>query len=163
MWCETNNGLYLQLYRRYVSLHPANAIHWRFFDNYQNGKHSMQYISVNSFGKMLSVIAAYLGLPHPEMYPGHYFWRSSATMLVDSWAYIILKGIGWKTTSVAELLTTSLQIKNCAKHPSAVSSSLTTCTGLSSSQKPTNVASTKWLVNHDAIEKNLLTSIEKWN
>jgi len=49
-------------------------------------------------------IAVYLDLQDPEMYTGHCFRRSSATMLPNSGSNItnIKRHGGWKSTSVAE-------------------------------------------------------------
>lgn len=101
---EAGNGEYLALYRKYVNLRPPSITHRRFFIYYKMGKCSTQCVGINSFGKMPSEIAAYLGLPNPELYTGHSFRRSSATMLADSGANItnIKRHGGWKSTTVAE-------------------------------------------------------------
>ena len=53
---------------------------------------------------MPSNIAAYIGLKNPELYTGHSFRRSSATLLANSGEEItnIKRLGGWKSTSVAE-------------------------------------------------------------
>ncbi|KAJ8981030.1 hypothetical protein NQ317_007852 [Molorchus minor] len=48
------------------------------------GKCTKQCVGINSFGKMPSEIAAFLKLPNPELYTGHSFRRSSATLLATS-------------------------------------------------------------------------------
>ena len=49
-------------------------------------------------------IATYLNLPNPQLYTGHCFRRSSATLLVDAGGDIttLKRHGGWKSTTVAE-------------------------------------------------------------
>lgn len=100
---EIHNGAYLQLYRKYKSLRPITSNN-RFFLVYKKDKCVSQCVGVNSFGKMPSEIAAFLKLPNPELYTGHSFRRSSATLLANSGEGItdIKRLGGWKSTAVAE-------------------------------------------------------------
>lgn len=101
---EIENGKYLALYRKYSSLRKPETPHRRFFVNYKKLACTVQCIGINTFGKMPSEIAAYLRLPNPELYTGHSFRRSSATMLANSGEGItnIKRLGGWKSSSVAE-------------------------------------------------------------
>ena len=101
---EVNNESFLNLYRKYASLRPQQTPHRRFFLNYKHGKCSTQCVGINTIGKMPSNIAAYIGLKNPELYTGHSFRRSSATLLANSGEEItnIKRLGGWKSTSVAE-------------------------------------------------------------
>lgn len=100
---EINDGKYLLLYRKYAALRPPTN-HNRFFIYYKRGKCTKQCVGVNTFGKMPSEIAAFLRLPNPELYTGHSFRRSSATLLANSGEGItdIKRLGGWKSTTVAE-------------------------------------------------------------
>ncbi|CAH1375728.1 unnamed protein product, partial [Tenebrio molitor] len=65
---------------------------------------STQPVGINTFGKIPSDIAKYLGLTNPHEYSGHTFRRSSATILVDAGGDILSlkRHGGWKSTTVAE-------------------------------------------------------------
>lgn len=75
-----------------------------FFLNYISGKCTQQRFGINKFGALGKTIAIYLNLPHPNLYTGHCFRRTSATLLVDSGGDIITlkRHGGWKSTAVAE-------------------------------------------------------------
>jgi hypothetical protein len=49
--------------------------HERLFVFYRNGKCSTQPVGINTFGKIPSDIAKYLGLTNPHEYSGHTFRR----------------------------------------------------------------------------------------
>ncbi|KAJ8982422.1 hypothetical protein NQ317_007770 [Molorchus minor] len=68
------------------------------------GKCTKQCVGINSFGKMPSEIAAFLKLPNPELYTGHSFRCSSATLLANSDEGLTdIKRLGGrKSTTVAE-------------------------------------------------------------
>lgn len=65
----------VELYKRYVSLRPSNTPHERLFIYYRHGKCSIQPVGINTFGKIPSEIAKYLGLTNPHEYSGHSFRR----------------------------------------------------------------------------------------
>lgn len=75
-----------------------------FFMNYQNGKCTKQRIGINKFGAMGKKIAEYLKIPSPELYTGHSFRRTSATILANAGADILQlkRHGGWKSNAVAE-------------------------------------------------------------
>ncbi|XP_063910019.1 uncharacterized protein LOC135143278 [Zophobas morio] len=95
---------YYLICKKYLDLRPAEVQSDVFFLNYQNGKCTMQRIGINKFGGMPKEVAAYLGLPNPELFTGHSFRRSSATLLVDGGGDItdLKRHGGWKSSSVAE-------------------------------------------------------------
>lgn len=92
------------LCKKYIELRPHNVSTNSFFLNLQNGKCTNQKIGVNKFGAMGKQIALFLKLPNPELYTGHSFRRSSATILVDAGGDLtsLKRHGGWKSSSVAE-------------------------------------------------------------
>lgn len=100
----TVTGYFYKIYKIYADLRPQNCKESCFFLNYQKGKCTVQRIGINKFGIMGKVIATYLKLPNPELYTGHCFRRSSATILIDSGESItsLKRHGGWKSTAVAE-------------------------------------------------------------
>lgn len=95
---------YYEIYKKYANLRPPNVNGLWFFINYQKGKCTVQRIGLNKFGAMGKDIAKYLKLPNHELYTGHCFRRSSATILVDAGGDIttLKRHGGWKSTAVAE-------------------------------------------------------------
>ncbi|KAF2895723.1 hypothetical protein ILUMI_10447 [Ignelater luminosus] len=90
------------IFRKYASLRPAATTHRRFFLCYRQGQCTVQPVGVNTFGKIPSDIAKYLGLNNPNSYTGHCFRRSSATLLANAGADVLsLKGHGgWKSNTL---------------------------------------------------------------
>ena len=74
---------YYEIYKKYAYLRPADVNDSYFFLNYNKGKCNYQRVGINKFGAMGKEIAKYLQLPNPELYTGHCFRRSSATILGD--------------------------------------------------------------------------------
>lgn len=106
---------HLELYRKYAALRPQNYQEDRFFIKYQGGKCTRQVVGINKFGKLPSEIAKFLKLPHPEKYTGHCFRRSSASLLVETGADLLMlkQHGGWKSSAVAEgYVENSLNKKN---------------------------------------------------
>lgn len=95
---------YISLYEKYKSLRPVDTPHRRFFVLYRQGKCTKQCVGINTIGKMPANIARYLKLPNSELYTGHCFRRSSATMLANSGSNIsnIKRHGGWRSSTVAE-------------------------------------------------------------
>ncbi|KAJ8981000.1 hypothetical protein NQ317_014867 [Molorchus minor] len=99
---EGNTNL-LDLYRKYATLRPPHTSHGRFFVFYKSGKCTTQPVGKNTFGKIPSIIATYLGLSDPTLYTGHCLRRSSATLLLTRADITTIKRHGgWKSTTVAE-------------------------------------------------------------
>ena len=100
----TITGKYYEICKKYMNLRPKNSNNPNFFLNYINGKCTIQNIGINKFGSMGKVIATYLNLQNPNLYTGHCFRRSSATILVDAGGDItsLKRHGGWKSTTVAE-------------------------------------------------------------
>lgn len=99
----TITGDFYNICKKYAELRPKDTNTSRFFLNFQNGHCTRQPIGINKFGGMPKDIAAFLNLPEPELYTGHSFRRTSATLLVDGGADITLKRHGgWKSNAVAE-------------------------------------------------------------
>ena len=75
-----------------------------FFIKYAKGKCTKQVIRRNKIALMPRIIATFLNLDYPELYTGHSFRRTSATLLADSGANItaLKRHGGWKSDSVAE-------------------------------------------------------------
>ncbi|KAJ8982862.1 hypothetical protein NQ317_002269 [Molorchus minor] len=95
---------YIDLYRKYLALRPAYVNHQRLFIKYTSNKCTIQPVGINIFGKMPTDIARFLKLPNSELYTGHCFRRTSASLLADSGANLctIKRHGGWKSSSVAE-------------------------------------------------------------
>lgn len=89
---------------KYQALRPENVDTNRFFLNYSKGKCHRQVIGKNKFTGMPKQIATYLKLSNVELYTGHCFRRTSATLLADSGANLTLlkRHGGWKSSKVAE-------------------------------------------------------------
>ncbi|KAF2895571.1 hypothetical protein ILUMI_10605, partial [Ignelater luminosus] len=76
----TISGEFYEIYKKYAALRPPAVIERRFFLNYQNQKCTRQPVGKNKFASIPKQIATYLHLKNPELYTGHCFRRSSATM-----------------------------------------------------------------------------------
>ena len=100
----TITGKYYDICQKYIDLRPEICNTPSFFVNYQNGKCTVQNVGVNKIGNMGKEIALYLNLPNSNLYTGHCFRRSSATLLVDAGGDIttLKRHGGWKSTTVAE-------------------------------------------------------------
>ncbi|XP_023311961.1 uncharacterized protein LOC111692276 [Anoplophora glabripennis] len=125
---------YLNFFRKYMALRPPNADHRRLFLKYMKNKCVKNPVGINMFGKMPADIAEFLNLPNPQLYTGHCFRRSSATLLADSGANLttIKRHGGWKSSTVAEgYIENSLEQKKeiaCQILPTAATTSKTTST-----------------------------------
>lgn len=99
--CEVS---FLEIVRKYIALRPKNVPHNKFFVNYRQKKCTTQPVGINTIYKIPKKIADFLKLPNSEMYTGHCFRRSAATMLSNSGADVVtVKRLGgWKSSSVAE-------------------------------------------------------------
>jgi len=58
------NEMYLNLYRKYVSLRPRDMNTTRFFFKYQNEKGCRQVVGIHQFRNMPKIVASYLNLPN---------------------------------------------------------------------------------------------------
>lgn len=74
----------LNLIRHYIALRPAHTPHRRFFIYYKNCKCTTQPVGLNSFSKLPSQIARFLGLDQPHLYTGHCFRRSSDSISTEA-------------------------------------------------------------------------------
>ena len=90
--------------KKYMNMRPENIVSGRFFVNYQKGKCTSQFIGKHKFSKMPKEIALFLGLENSDMYTGHAFRRTAATLLAQSGASMVrLKDLGgWKSDSTAQ-------------------------------------------------------------
>lgn len=93
---------YLAFIKKYAALRPANAEHRRFFIFYKNGRCSTQVIGKNTFSKLPTIIATFLGLPDPDLYSGSCFRKYKSLLLADADITTVKRHGGWKTTSVVE-------------------------------------------------------------
>lgn len=76
----TVTGEYYEICKKYINLRPKDCTTPSFFLNYLNGKCTVQNVGINKFGNMGKGIATYLNLPNPNLYTGHCFRRSSASV-----------------------------------------------------------------------------------
>ena len=78
------------------------------------GKCENRPIGINTIGSIPIKIARFLELSEPELYTGHSFHKTSATMLVDSGGDVtrLKRNTGYKSTAVAKgYINESLQNK----------------------------------------------------
>ncbi|PSN37552.1 hypothetical protein C0J52_12549 [Blattella germanica] len=86
---------FLEFYRKYISLRPKELDKNFLFVGYRNGKCVNQRVGIHMIGGMPKKIASFLGLPNIEMYTGHCFRRTSATLLANAGADVsVLKRHG---------------------------------------------------------------------
>lgn len=91
----TITGQFYKICKKYTDVRQTTSP--IFFMHYQHGKCTKQRIGVNKFGTMGKQIAKFLNLPHQDMYTGHTFRRSSASLLVDEGGVIsTLKRHQWQ-------------------------------------------------------------------
>lgn len=92
------------LYKKYSNLRPPSFKNQRFFVGYRNGKCVQQVVGIHTIGSVPKKIATFLKLENPELYTGHSFRRTSATMLVENGGDLLsLKELeGWESSTVAE-------------------------------------------------------------
>lgn len=76
--------------KKYHDLRPPHTVSNRFFVNYRNNKCTVQVVGKNRFGSMPKTIASYLKLSDIDLYTGHCFRRTSATILADTGTAIII-------------------------------------------------------------------------
>lgn len=95
---------FLEIVRKYIALRPKNVPHSKFFVNYRQQKCTTQPVGINTIYSIPKKIADFLKLANSEMYTGHCFRRSSATMFANSGADLVkVKRLGgWKSSSIAE-------------------------------------------------------------
>ena len=79
---------FVEIVKKYKALRPSAMVTNRFFINYTKGKCTKQVIGRNKIALMPRIIANFLNLDNPELYTGHSFRRTSATLLADSGANI---------------------------------------------------------------------------
>lgn len=99
----TITGALYDICMKYISARPANYKIDRFFLKYYRGFCMNQVIGINKIGSMPKDIASYLNLQDANLYTGHSFRRSSATLLVDAGADLLTlqRHGGWKSGNVA--------------------------------------------------------------
>ncbi|XP_026326762.1 uncharacterized protein LOC113235316 [Hyposmocoma kahamanoa] len=98
------HGPFYDIVKKYEALRTDKAKSDRFFQNYQKGRCVAQPTGINKFGAMPKEIAKFLNLPDPDLYTGHSFRRTSATLLADSGADLLTlkRHGGWRSSTVAE-------------------------------------------------------------
>lgn len=121
---------WIQLVEKYVQLRPTHSSNNRFFLTYRRGRCTTSPIGINKMGAAPKEIAKFLKLPHPELYTGHCFRRSSASHLANQGGDLltIKKHGGWKSSSVAEgyvdaSLRKKIQVANMFSHQAGASTS----------------------------------------
>lgn len=90
--------------KKYMELRSKVVTTDRFFLNFRGGKFVAQPVGINTIGGMPQKVAEFSGIQNANLYTGHCYRRTSATLLVDSSADLIaLKNHGgWKSSKVAE-------------------------------------------------------------
>lgn len=106
---------YLKIIRNYIQLRGNTAKQPNLFFGMRNGKIHNQVVGRNTIGSWPSKIAKCLNLSEPNLYTGHAFRRSSATLLANKGVDILglKRHAGWRSSSVAEgYVENSVQNKN---------------------------------------------------
>ncbi|CAH0549473.1 unnamed protein product [Brassicogethes aeneus] len=102
---------------KYAALRPINVKTNRFFLNYQKGKCTVQPIGINKFRKTPQTIAKYLQLDNPELYTGHSFRKTSASMLVDALKHCLGNSEeGPKAVKSEEISDTEIELDNAEQN-----------------------------------------------
>lgn len=138
---EENEFSALSLVRKYMSLRPSGPE--RFFLTYREKRCTVQPVGKNTFGKMPSKIASFLGLPNPEAFTGHCLRRTSATALVNAGANMttLKRHGGWRSSTVAEgYLADSMELKKKTARMLA---------GISDERKETSTSYLNTVINSD--------------
>lgn len=132
---------WIQLIEKYVQLRPAHSSNNRFFLTYRRGRCTTSPIGINKMGAAPKEIAKFLKLPHPELYTGHCFRRSSASHLANQGGDLltIKKHGGWKSSNVAEgyvdaSLRKKIQVANMFSNQSGASTSAASCAAVHSEE-----------------------------
>ena len=94
----------LPLFRKYMLLRNKHSHMSRLFLNYRNGKCNAQPVGVHTIASIPQKIAQFLNLANPELFTGHCYRRTSASLLVDSGSDLLAlkRHGGWKSSTVAE-------------------------------------------------------------
>ncbi|XP_063370766.1 uncharacterized protein LOC134659090 [Cydia amplana] len=111
----TITGKYYHIVKKFIGTRPKNCKNERFFLTYYKGKCSFQNVGINHFGNMGKMVATYLKLSNPELYTGHCFRRTSATLLIDAGGDIValkkpVMRVEW-TSVVTDYIDNSIQNK----------------------------------------------------
>lgn len=92
---NVNNMEFMRIVRDYMNRRPKNCSTDRFFLKYIDGKCHNQPVGKNTFSKIPADIAIFFKIPDPQLFTGHCFRRSSATLLANSGCDILeLKRLG---------------------------------------------------------------------
>lgn len=121
-------ALWVQTILKYLKICSAIDMK-KLFISIRNGKATRQHIGHNTIGQMPKRIAMYLKLENVQLYTGHSFRRTSATILASNGGNTLqLKQHGgWKSSTVAEgYIEDSLAVKKSialmVQKPSATTS-----------------------------------------
>ncbi|KAI8433702.1 hypothetical protein MSG28_015697 [Choristoneura fumiferana] len=95
---------YISIMEKYRALRPASATSDKFFLQFRNGKCFNQVIGRHKISTFPKKVAIFLNLANTEMYTGHCFRRTSATLLADAGANLLTmkRHGGWKSEKVVE-------------------------------------------------------------
>ncbi|XP_063631749.1 uncharacterized protein LOC134802950 isoform X1 [Cydia splendana] len=107
----TVTGKYYRIVKTFIDARPKDCRNERFFLTYYKGRCTGQNVGINSFGNMGKTVARYLKLSNPELYTGHCFRRTSATLLLDAGGDMTFKPVLKKewTSVVTDYIDHSIQ------------------------------------------------------
>lgn len=112
--------------KKYINLRPSECVSDRFFLRFKAGRCTQQPMGINTFGALPRKVARALSLPDAELYTGHSFRRSSATILIDNGGNMetLMRHGGWSSSKAAQgYIAESMKNKReiCAKISSTIS------------------------------------------
>ncbi|XP_031352052.1 uncharacterized protein LOC116180103 [Photinus pyralis] len=148
-----------QLYQKYAEKRPQNLETRRFFIVYRKEKCVRQVVGIHTIGGVPRKIAKFLKLKNPELYTGHSFRRSSATMLAENGGDLLaVKELGgWDSSAVAESyiensVSKRLKITKQLFQRSNGNSEITTSIATASSSSVTSTGDSGPQVSYDGLQ-----------
>ena len=96
-------GEFYKFCKNYLTIRSEIESSNRLFLKMHEGRCTNLPLGINTIGAIPKKIATFLQLPEPELYTGHCFRRTSATLLVDGGGKDNLERHGgWKSDTIAE-------------------------------------------------------------
>lgn len=112
-------GTFFEKFKKYYDLRPKDYVSDKVFINYQQGKCYRKRMGAHTIGHAPKEIATFLNLESPELYTGHAFKRSSATIIVNSAGGLmhLKRSERWQSTTMAEKIENAIMKKSRVESP----------------------------------------------